>query len=90
MGTTAFSSVRRQFREESRAAGANGELQRAAEGPEEAPGGGDSGCSPKEQHTAEGEAPTCLYHPQLCLIWMIRAVLRMVWACADSASMTLP
>lgn len=52
-----------QFRKESRAAGADGESQKAAEDPEEAAGEGVWGCSPQELKTAAGKG-LILHHPE--------------------------
>lgn len=46
-----------QFREESRAAGADGDPQTAAGGPEEAAGEGGRGGPPQERHPAAGQTP---------------------------------
>lgn len=43
-----------QFRDESRAAGPDGETQGTAGGAEDAVGRGVTGCSPEEQQTAAG------------------------------------
>lgn len=50
MCTVAFG----QFGEESRASGANGESQGAAQGPEESADGAVRGVSPQESHAASG------------------------------------
>lgn len=75
-----------QFRKESRAAGADGGTQRAAEDWEEAAAGEVQGCTSQEHHTAAGTKGS--YH----ILHDVndQCSSRVQWTCAGSASLTLP